>query len=213
MALLVMKDLCVKYGQVTAIHRANLSVAQGEAVALLGVNGAGKSTLLLTAAGILPVSGGTVFFRGEDITAAPAPVRVRLGLALAPEGRRVFGLMTVEENLLAGAHARGGEPYTELEKAYEMFPVLHEKRRSPAGSLSGGQQQMLSIARALMSRPVLLMLDEPTMGLSPALCGEVYRFIAAARGKGLTVLVSGEDAKGLRAACDRAVLMTNGVLS
>ncbi len=147
-----------------------------------------------------------------DITRENAQARHRRGIALVPEGRRVFSLCTVKENLLIGAHTRRDGVREDLERMYGMFPVLYEKRRAQALSLSGGQQQMLAIARALMGRPRLLLLDEPTMGLSPALCAEVYGFIKKGRNEGLTVVVSGEGGRGLAQVSDRAVRIVNGVL-
>ncbi|SDM61400.1 ABC transporter ATP-binding protein [Acetanaerobacterium elongatum] len=148
-----------------------------------------------------------------DITTMGAQERVRLGIALVPEGRHVFPTATVRENLLVGAHIRGdNEVEADVERMYRLFPALYEKQRIPAMSLSGGQQQMLAIARALMSRPRLLLLDEPTMGLSPKLCEEVYRFIEKSSAEGLTVLVSGEDGRSLRQICSRALTVVNGAL-
>ncbi len=235
--VLRVENICVRYGQITAVHDASLQVKRGEAVALLGVNGAGKSTVMLAVAGLLPLSAGRILYdEGEqkagsplisvtgtgglaepkdgyrDISGSSTQERLRLGIALVPEGRRVFGLCTVKENLLIGAHTVKTGVQGEIERMYALFPPLYEKRNTLALSLSGGQQQMLAIARALMSRPRLLLLDEPTMGLSPALCADVYAFIQNRKREGLTVLVSGEGSDGLRRSCDRTHTIVNGIL-
>lgn len=235
--MLRVENICVRYGQITAVHDASLQVKKGEAVALLGVNGAGKSTVMLAIAGILPLSAGRILYDGgeqkkgnspfivtgagdlaeprngyRDVSGCSTQERLRLGIALVPEGRRVFGLCTVKENLLIGAHTVRTGVQGEIERMYALFPVLYEKRNAQALTLSGGQQQMLAIARALMSRPRLLLLDEPTMGLSPALCADVYAFIQNRRREGLTVLVSGEGSDGLRKGCDRTHTIVNGIL-
>ncbi len=235
--MLRVENICVRYGQITAVHDASLQVKKGEAVALLGVNGAGKSTVMLAIAGLLPLSAGRILYDGgeqkegssvfsvsgtgglaepkdgyRNISGNSTQERLRLGIALVPEGRRVFGLCTVKENLLIGAHTVKTGVQGEIERMYALFPVLYEKRNAQALTLSGGQQQMLAIARALMSRPRLLLLDEPTMGLSPALCADVYAFIKNRRREGLTVLVSGEGSDGLRKGCDRTHTIVNGIL-
>lgn len=235
--MLRVENICVRYGQVTAVHDASLQVNKGEAVALLGVNGAGKSTVMLAIAGLLPLSAGRILYDGAEhkkrgypfsatgagglvqpkdgyceISDRSVQERLRLGIALVPEGRRVFRLCTVRENLLIGAHTVKTGVQGEIERMYALFPPLYEKRNAQAMSLSGGQQQMLAIARALMSRPRLLLLDEPTMGLSPALCADVYAFIQNRKREGLTVLVSGEGSDGLRRSCDRTHTIVNGIL-
>ncbi len=225
--MLGVENICVRYGQVTAVHDATLHINRGEAVALLGVNGAGKSTVLLAVAGVLPLSNGRIVYDAgnhteggksglqagkTEISDLSTQERLRLGISLVPEGRRVFGLCTVKENLLIGAHTVKTGIQGEIERMYALFPPLYEKRNTQALCLSGGQQQMLAIARALMSRPRLLLLDEPTMGLSPALCAEVYGFIHKSKGDKLTVLVSGEGSDGLRRVCDRTLTIVNGRL-
>lgn len=215
--MLWVNNICVRYGQTTGVHDASLALEPGEAVALLGVNGAGKSTVMLAIAGVLPVSKGSIRYAAPnteraDLTALGPQERLCRGIALVPEGRRVFARCTVYENLLIGAHLRKEGVQVQLERMYGLFPALYEKRKEPAGQLSGGQQQMLAIARALMAEPKLLLLDEPTMGLSPALCAEVYRFIARRGERGLTVLVSGEGFGGLARVCGRVLRIVNGVL-
>src|SRR5258706_7065212 len=166
------------YGHIQALRGINIEVRERQLVALVGANGAGKTTLLRTLSGVQPASGGEIHYRGHRITRLRADQRVRLGICQVPEGRQVFGHMTIEDNLRLGAYTRHKAGVAEdLEKNYALFPVLKEKRSLPAGTLSGGQQQMLAIARALMGRPALLLLDEPSMGLAPLLIEEIFRTI------------------------------------
>lgn len=207
--MLKIEGVAVECGGIRGVHDINIKVQRGEHVALMGVNGAGKTTALSAAAGLnIPVLG-KIVFEGKDITSLPAEKRVKLGIALVPEGRRVFSLMTVHENLLAGGHTRAkAEVQADAERMYSLFPDLRAKKATAAGSLSGGQQQMLSIARALMSRPRLLLMDEPTMGLSPKMCGEIYKFIEKSP---LTMLVTGQDTAVFSRLCARRYIIKNGV--
>ncbi len=189
----------------------SLTVGDGELVALVGANGAGKTTLLRTVSGIQPVSAGAVLFDGVDITALAAERRVRLGIVQVPEGRQVLGPMTVEDNLALGGYTRTRAEVKEtLEQVYEMFPVLRERRGQAAGILSGGQQQMLAIARALMARPRILLLDEPSMGLSPILVDEVFEKIVAQKAAGTTIFLVEQNAFLALSIADRAYVLEAG---
>ncbi|MEJ2290865.1 MAG: ABC transporter ATP-binding protein, partial [Deinococcales bacterium] len=176
MSLLEISDLEVAYGQIQALKGISLEVAEGEVVAMLGANGAGKTTLMRTLSGLIPPKAGRIVYRGEEITHLGADRIVRRGIAQSPEGRRVFGTLTVAENLRLGAYTR---PPDEVEgsrtQVYELFPRLYERRAQLAGTLSGGEQQMLAIGRALMARPRLLLLDEPSLGLAPLLVKGIFR--------------------------------------
>jgi branched-chain amino acid transport system ATP-binding protein len=178
--LLEISGLTSHYGRIQALKGIDVQVAEGELVALVGANGAGKTTLLRCISGVQPVTGGTIKFDGQDITKMPPEHRVGLGISQSPEGRQVFGPMSVEDNLLLGAYRRRGPSVkADMDRMYEMFPILHKKRELPAGTLSGGQQQMLAIARSLMANPRVLLLDEPSMGLAPLLVAEIFRTIQA----------------------------------
>jgi branched-chain amino acid transport system ATP-binding protein len=183
-------------------------VAPGELVALVGANGAGKTTLLRAISGVQPTSGGQIRFDGQDLARLSARKRVQLGIVQVPEGRQVFGPMTVEDNLLLGAFARGTPGG--LEPVLAMFPVLADRRRQLAGTLSGGQQQMLAIARALMAAPKLLLLDEPSMGLAPRLVAEIFAQIADLKAKGTTILLVDQNARAALAIADRGYVMETG---
>ncbi len=174
--LLQVQGLTSHYGRIQALKGIDLAIGKGELVALVGANGAGKTTLLRTISGVQPASGGKISFDDHDITSNAADSRVRMGISQVPEGRQVFGPMSVEDNLRLGAFSRGGAGAAEtMEKCFAMFPILKERRRQAAGTLSGGQQQMLAISRALMAQPLLLLLDEPSMGLAPILVDEIRR--------------------------------------
>jgi branched-chain amino acid transport system ATP-binding protein len=197
-----------RYGRIPALAGVDLRVAAGELVALVGANGAGKTTLLRTISGVQPASGGTIRFDGQDLARVSARRRVQIGIVQVPEGRQVFGPLSVEDNLLLGAFARGSRDG--LEHVLAMFPALEPKRREPAGTLSGGQQQMLAIGRALMARPRLLLLDEPSMGLAPRLVAEIFAQIADLKARGTTILLVDQNARAALAIADRGYVMETG---
>ncbi len=212
--LLELEGLSCHYGRIQALREVTLDVAEGELVSLVGANGAGKTTLMRCVSGILPASAGAVRFDGRDITRLPAHRRVRLGIVQIPEGRQMFAPMSVEENLLIGGYTRSpAERVAGLEAQYAMFPVLGEMRARPAGALSGGQQQMLAIARALMARPRLLLLDEPSLGLAPKLVDEVFATIGRLRQAGVTVFVVEQNAFQALAIADRGYVMETGAVT
>jgi branched-chain amino acid transport system ATP-binding protein len=194
-ALLELTDVHAHYGSIEALKGISLTVEEGEVVTLIGSNGAGKSTTLRSISGLTPASGGTVIFRGADITRVPAHEIVSFGIALAPEGRHCFPRMTVRENLDLGAHRRRGpEIAADLERVFALFPRLAERQKQKAGTMSGGEQQMLAIGRALMARPQLLMLDEPSMGIAPILVQRIYETIGEINKQGVTILLVEQNA-------------------
>jgi branched-chain amino acid transport system ATP-binding protein len=196
MALLEVEDIHAHYGTIEALRGVSLTVEEGKVVTLIGSNGAGKSTTLRAISGLTPASSGTIRFAGEEITRAPTEAIVARGVAMAPEGRHVFPRMSVRENLDLGAHRRRGDGIAEdLERVYSLFPRLKERERQKAGMMSGGEQQMLAIGRALMARPKLLMLDEPSMGLAPILVERIYETIAEINRDGVTILLVEQNAK------------------
>jgi len=195
MMLLEVDDIHAFYGAIEALKGISLTVDEGEVVTLIGSNGAGKSTTLRSVSGLTPASAGSVRFNGEDITRAPAAQIVARGITLAPEGRHVFPRMTVRENLELGAHLRRRDGLgDDLERVYSLFPRLQERQRQKAGMMSGGEQQMLAIGRALMGRPRLLMLDEPSMGLAPILVERIYETIAEINRGGVAILLVEQNA-------------------
>lgn len=199
------------YGRIEVLHGIDLVVAQGEIVTLVGANGAGKTTLMRVISGIQPASAGSIRFEGRDLLPIAAHRRVGLGIALVPEGRQIFAPLSVEDNLRLGAWSRRGADITaDLERVFELFPVLAEKHRLLAGGLSGGQQQMLAIGRALMSRPRLILLDEPSMGLAPILVDQVFSIIARLKAEGLTVLIVEQNAAAALSVADRGYVIETG---
>ncbi len=212
MSLLDIKDLAVAYGGIQAVKGVSLTVGEGELVTLIGANGAGKTSTLNTLAGLLKPAGGSLQYAGQDLAAIPAHARVRHGLALVPEGRGIFAKLTVEENLLMGAYARKdkSEIQLDLEKAYGLFARLRERRSQVAGTLSGGEQQMVAMARALMSRPRLLMLDEPSMGLAPIMVDKIFEIISTISRQGVAILLVEQNARLALGLAHRAYVMESG---
>ncbi|MBL8805552.1 MAG: ABC transporter ATP-binding protein [Rhodospirillales bacterium] len=209
--LLEVHGLVTRYGRIEALKGVDLAVAEGELLALVGGNGAGKTTLLRTISGVQPAASGRIRFAGEDISRLPAARRVRLGIAQVPEGRQVFGPMSVADNLVLGGHTRTKAEIAEgIERAYTMFPILAERRLQAAGTLSGGQQQMLAIARALMARPRLLLLDEPSMGLAPLLVQEIFETVKRLKSQGVTIFLVEQNAAAALAIADRGYVIETG---
>jgi branched-chain amino acid transport system ATP-binding protein len=203
--------LVSRYGRIEALHGVSLEVAAGEIVTLVGNNGAGKTTLLRAISGVQPVAAGAVLFEGENINHVPAHVRVVRGIAQVPEGRQVFTPLSVEDNLRLGAFGRrDAHVARDLERVYALFPVLREKRALMAGGLSGGQQQMLAIGRALMSNPRLLLLDEPSMGLAPVLVNQILATLSSLRKDGVTILLVEQNVAAALAIADRAYVLETG---
>lgn len=208
--------LSTHYGPIQALRDISLEVHAGQIVALVGANGAGKTTLLRTISGLQKASGGRLLYEGRDITGLPPAKRVSLGIAQVPEGRQVFGPMSVEDNMLLGGYTRpsGKALHADLERMYEMFPILREKRRLPAGTLSGGQQQMLAIARALMARPRLLLLDEPSMGLAPLIVADIFETIVRLkREEGITIFLVEQNASAALAVADQGYVIETGSIT
>jgi len=209
-SLLEVRDLVTAYGSIEALHGPSFYVEEGEIVALLGANGAGKTTALRTISGLLRPRSGEVRFAGQRIDTQPAHEIVRLGLTQVPEGRWIFTLMTVEENLRLGAYVESGVPRAGLDRVFALFPRLAERRTQLAGTLSGGEQQMLAMARALMTRPRMLLLDEPSMGLAPVLVHLIFQKIAEINREGTTVLLVEQNAKAALRLAKRAYVLENG---
>ena len=209
--MLKAENLNVYYGPIHAVKGVSFEVNEGEVVTLIGANGAGKSTTLKTVSGLMRSRGGAIEFMGKSIASTPAHKIVELGIAHVPEGRRIFTSMTVEENLDMGAFTvRGGNIDADKERVFEQFPRLKERRKQIAGTLSGGEQQMLAMGRALMSHPKLLMLDEPSMGLAPILVEQVFDIIAALHKAGTTILLVEQNAEMALSIADRAYVMETG---
>ena len=211
--VLQLRGVASHYGPIQALHGIDLEVRPGQLVALVGANGAGKTTLLRAISGVQPVSSGVISFGGEDITRWAPDRRVRAGVCQVPEGRQVFGPMSIEDNLRLGAYTRPrGELAADLERVYGLFPVLKEKRLLAAGMLSGGQQQMLAMARALMGHPTLLLLDEPSMGLAPLLIAEIFRIVESLRAQGITILLVEQNAHAALAIADVGYVIETGAI-
>jgi branched-chain amino acid transport system ATP-binding protein len=214
-SLLELSQLAVAYGGIQAVKGIDLVVRQGELVCLIGANGAGKTTTLKGICGMLPVKSGTIRYDGHDITGRPAFELVRNGLAMVPEGRGVFGALTIEENLAMGAYVRTDRDgiANDVDRVFGLFPRLKERRRQTAGTLSGGERQMLAMGRALMSRPRLLLLDEPSMGLAPLMVQKVFETVLAVSGEGVTILLIEQNAKLALEVSHRGYVMESGELT
>ena len=214
-ALLELDKLQVAYGGIHAVKGIDLIVRQGELVCLIGANGAGKTTTLKGITGLQPVKAGKVVYDGNDVTGKPAFQLVRKGLSMVPEGRGVFGALTIEENLAMGAYSRSdrNEIKQDLERVFGLFPRLKERRKQTAGTLSGGEQQMLAMARAIMSRPKLLLLDEPSMGLAPLMVQKVFETVLAISGEGVTILLIEQNAKLALEVSNRGYVMESGTIT
>jgi branched-chain amino acid transport system ATP-binding protein len=211
--LLEVTDLATHYGPIQAIHSVSLEVFSGELVAIVGANGAGKTTLLRTLSGVQPASGGTIRFDGEEITRLAAHRIVTRGICQVPEGRQVFAPLSVADNLKLGGYSQRKDAAwvaAKIDEVYALFPILHEKRAQLAGNLSGGQQQMLAIGRALLGRPRLLLLDEPSMGLAPLLVEEIFRVVRELHEAGTTVLLVEQNANAALQIADRGYVLETG---
>ncbi|MEU6861879.1 ABC transporter ATP-binding protein [Streptomyces sp. NPDC046876] len=211
-ALLKVEDLKVAYGKIEAVKGISFEVNQGEIVCLVGTNGAGKTTTLRTLSGLIKPRSGSVTFDGQPLASVPAHKIVSLGLAHSPEGRHIFPRLTIAENLQLGAFLRTDKEGIEkdIQRAYEMFPILGERRKQAAGTLSGGEQQMLAMGRALMSQPKLLMLDEPSMGLSPLMMQKIMSTISELKSTGMTILLVEQNAQAALSLADQAHVMEIG---
>ena len=210
--LLELHDVDTYYGQIHILERVSLEVAEGELVCLLGGNASGKSTTLKTILGIVRPRRGAVRLDGEDVTRRPTSYRIGRGLAIVPENRRLFAPMTVLENLELGAYLRGGGAREDFERVYSLFPLLYERRSQLAGTLSGGEQQMVAMARALMSRPKLLLMDEPSMGLAPILVERSFQIIQQVHESGVAMLVVEQNANMALSIADRGYVLSTGRL-
>ena len=210
-AMLEVKDLKVAYGKILAVKKISFSVEEGQVVTLIGTNGAGKTTTLRTISGLIRPSSGEILFQGKRIDAVAAHEIVALGVAHSPEGRKIFPKMSIEENLLLGAFARrDGEIKKDLDAAYDLFPILGERRNQLAGTFSGGEQQMLAMSRAMMSRPKLLMLDEPSMGLSPLMMKVIMSTVKKLQAQGTTILLVEQNAQAALSLADHGYVLEVG---
>lgn len=212
-SVLQVENINVYYGSIHAVKDVSFHVEQGEVVTLIGANGAGKSTALNTVAGLLRSRTGIVHFLGEELRHVPGHKLVGRGMALVPEGRRIFQHMTVQENLDMGGYCRGGDKSADMERVFDRFPRLKERRRQVAGTLSGGEQQMLAMSRALMSHPKLMMLDEPSMGLAPILVDQIFDIIKELHKAGTTILLVEQNARKALQIADRAYVLETGSIT
>nr|WP_245944333.1 ABC transporter ATP-binding protein [Marinospirillum perlucidum] len=210
--MLAIKGAVTSYGQIEVLHEVDISIKSGEIVSLVGANGAGKSTLLMTISGLQPLNRGQMTYQGRDLNRVAADRRVAEGIVQVPEGRQVFKDMSVHDNLLLGAYTRSRSPEVDedLEKIYAKFPILRQKRHNLAGELSGGQQQMLAMGRALMARPKLLLLDEPSMGLAPLIVEEIFNTIKDLKKEGMTIFLVEQNASQALALADRGYVLETG---
>jgi branched-chain amino acid transport system ATP-binding protein len=214
--MLKIHNLAVNYGAIHAIKGINLEVNAGEVVTIVGGNGAGKSTLMRTISGLEPAVSGRIAFEGQDVTCLPAHRRVAMGIAQSPEGRQVFADQSVRDNLLLGAYCRAANDTdieSDIAEQFAVFPILKERQDQLAGTMSGGEQQMLAIARALMARPKLLLLDEPSLGLAPLIVKEIFSVIRTLRERGLTLLLVEQMANQALKVADRAYVLKNGEIT
>jgi branched-chain amino acid transport system ATP-binding protein len=215
MSLLELRSLEISYGGINAVKGINITVNKGELVCLIGANGAGKTTTLKAVCGMVPVKSGEILYNDKKITGIPPYKLVQQGISMVPEGRGIFGQLTVEENLLMGAYRRNDKEgiASDIEKYYQIFPRLKERYKQSAGTLSGGEQQMLAIARALMSRPILLLLDEPSMGLAPLMVEKIFSVICDINQQGMTLLLVEQNAKLSLEISDTAYVMESGLIT
>jgi branched-chain amino acid transport system ATP-binding protein len=208
--ILAVQDLRVSYGRVEAVRGVSFTAEQGSLVTLVGANGAGKSSVINAVSGMLRPAGGRITFQGRDVTRTPAHKLVAQGLVQVPEGRQILATLTIEENLLMGAWHTGGTAQQAMDAMYDRFPVLAQRRALPAGTLSGGEQQMLAIARALVAKPTVMLMDEPSMGLAPKIVDEVFRVIGEIRASGTTVVLVEQNARRALRAADHGYVLQSG---
>ncbi|MCD6555222.1 MAG: ABC transporter ATP-binding protein [Chloroflexi bacterium] len=210
--LLSVKDLRVKYGNIEAVHGISFEVEEGEIVTLIGANGAGKTTTLMTISGLIPPAGGNIIYDGQDLLQHPAHKIVEMGISHVPEGRRIFGNLTIEENLRLAAYARTDKEqiHKDLQRVYEIFPRLGERKKQLGDTLSGGEQQMLAVGRALMTRGRLMLLDEPSMGLAPILVREIFEILREINQQGTTILLVEQNARMALKLAGRGYVLETG---
>ena len=213
MSMLKVNDLTADYGYISALREVNVTANEGEIVSIIGSNGAGKTTLLRCISGMVKATSGSIFFQDNPIDKRVDKI-VKTGIVHVPEGRKTFAGMTIRDNLLVGGYLfKGGDLEKDLEEQYKLFPLLEERKDQFAGTLSGGEQQMLAISRGLMAKPKLILLDEPSLGLAPLIVNQVYELISRIRDSGITVLLVEQNAKKALSICDRAYVLENGKIS